>query len=249
MSISQDTDEHEIAADARAIVRAGATASLATIEAASGGPYASFVTVATDAEGAPVFLISELARHTRNLVADPRASLLFLGPAMPGEPAADPLTRARVSVFGRAEVREDTDVERRFLARHETARGYAQFADFAFYRLAVEGAHIVGGFGRIHDLEPGDLLTDLAGADALLDAEEGIVCHMNEDHADAILLYATELLGAQAGPWRMTGCDREGCDLAADGRILRLTFPAPVATPDEIRQTLISLVQRARATR
>ena len=249
MSISQDVAEHENAANARAIVRAGATASLATIEAGSGGPYASFITVATDAGGAPIFLISNLARHTANLTGDARGSLLFLGPPMADEPAGDPLTRTRVSVFGRAESSDDADVERRFLTRHETARHYAQFTDFSFFRLAVEGAHVVAGFGNIYDLQSSDLLIDLTGAGALLESEAGVVSHMNEDHADAIALYATVLLGAQPGPWRMTGCDPEGCDLAADGQILRLTFPARVSGPDEIRQTLVALAARARDER
>jgi hypothetical protein len=230
-------------------MRASATASLATIDAESGAPYASFITVATDSAGAPIFLISKLARHTSNLVSDSRASLLYLGPLLADDPAGDPLTRTRVSVFGRAEISDDAALEQRFLARHETARGYAQFADFAFWRLAAESAHVVAGFGQIYDLGTDDLLTDLAGASALLESEAAIVSHMNEDHADAVALYATQLLGAEPGPWRMTGCDPEGCDLAADSQTLRLTFPAPVATPDEIRQTLVALVKRARAPR
>ncbi len=249
MSISQDPAEHENAANARGIIRAGATASLATIDAESGAPYASFITIATDSAGAPIFLISKLARHTSNLASDSRASLLFLGPLLADGPAQDPLTRTRVSVFGRAEISDDAAIKRRFLARHETAQGYAQFADFAFWRLAVESAHVVAGFGQIYDLEAADLLTDLAGASALLESEDGIVSHMNEDHADAVELYATQLLGAEPAQWRMTGCDPEGCDLAANGQTLRLAFPTPVATPDEIRQTLVTLVKRARAPR
>lgn len=255
MSISPASPQHDFAADASAILRTATTASLATIDAATGGPYASFITVACEADGTPLFLISKLARHTKNLAADPRASILCVGPQLPDEEAgeagatADPLARSRLSVFGRAERTDDAAAARRFLARHGAAESYAQFADFAFYRLIIEGAHMVGGFGRIGELEPRDLLAETTGAEALLEAEAGIVAHMNEDHADAIDLYATVLLGAETGPWRMTGCDPEGCDLMAGERALRLAFPARVTSPDEARRALVELVQTARARR
>ncbi len=235
------------------MLRAATTASLATIDAATGGPYASFITVACEADATPVFLISKLALHTKNLAADPRASILCVGPPIANGKdegsAGDPLARSRLSVFGRAERTDDAAAARRFLARHRAAESYAQFADFAFYRLNLEGAHMVGGFGRIGDLGPRDLLTDTAGADALLEAEAGIVAHMNEDHGDAVELYATVLLGAGPGPWRMTGCDPQGCDLMAGDRALRLAFPSRVTTPDEARRALVALVQTARAGR
>ena len=69
-------------------------------------------------------------------------------------------------------------MRRRFLARQAQAAFYADFSDFSFWRLQVEGAHFIGGFGRIVDLEPGDLLIPLAGAEAVVEAEEGIVAHM-----------------------------------------------------------------------
>ena len=70
---------------------------------------------------------------------------------------------------------------------------------------------------------------------------------MNDDHADALELYATRLLGADPGPWRMTGCDPLGCDLYDGARGLRLAFPRPVATPGEIRRVLVALTEQARA--
>ncbi len=219
------------------------TASLATVEESSGRPHASFITVAAEAAGAPLFLISKLAKHTNNLAADARASILFLGPETPG----DPLARSRLSVFGEARVTHDETAARRFLARHRDAEAYAQFADFTFYRLVAEAAQLIGGFGRIHELNPEDLLFDTSKAAALIEAEGDIVDHMNHDHADTIQLCAVRLLGGDEGPWRMSGCDPEGCDLVAGDRALRLAFPTPVLTPQEIRQTLVALVAAARA--
>jgi hypothetical protein len=233
----------EIAASARALMRRAFKGTLATIDRANGYPYASLVTLATDPAGAPTLLISKLARHTANLAADPRASVMIDETSA----LADPLQGARVTLHGRAEPAAETGVRRRFLARHPESAFYADFPDFGFWRLTVEGAHYIGGFGRIFDLEPGDLLVPLAGAGSLLEAEPGIVEHMNEDHADALALYATRLAGASPGTWRMTGIDPEGCDLVLDGEARRILFAQPVTTPAEARQELVRLAAEARA--
>ncbi len=233
----------ELAADARRLIRRALKASLATLDAKTGYPYASLITVATDASGAPVFLISALARHTQNLVQDARASILVDGTGGLG----DPLQGARISLFGRAEKTDDEAVKRRFLARHEEAAFYAGFPDFSFWRLNLEGAHYIGGFGRIVDFTPSQLLIDADGAKALLEAEPEILEHMNQDHADAIALYAMKLLGGEEGSWRMVGCDPEGCDLLHGDHALRLAFDQPVRTPAEVRKELVDLVQLARS--
>jgi len=152
---SKETPEQaEIAADARTLLQRAFKAALATLDRTTGSPYASLITVATDDLGGPIFLISSLARHTRNLLDDSRASILIDGTG----DLADPLQGARVTLHGRAEKVSGEGVKRRFLARHPEAGFYVDFEDFAFWRLALEGAHFIGGFGRIVDLEPADLL-------------------------------------------------------------------------------------------
>ena len=242
MTQSQMPTKAELAADARALVRRALKASLATIAAGSGHPYASLITVATEASGAPVFLISALAQHTKNLAQDPRASILFDGTGAAG----DPLQGARVTLFGKAEKTGEEAARRRFLARHPEAAFYADFPDFAFWRLEVEGAHYIGGFGRIVDLSPAELLVPTEGAGELLAAEPGIIEHMNEDHADAVRLYATRLAGAPEGFWRMSGIDPEGCDLIFEGDARRIRFRAPISTPGEARAELVRLANEAR---
>ena len=243
---SQETpDRAEIASSARALLRRAFKGSLATIDRANGYPYASLVTLATDASGAPVLLISKLARHTANLASDARASVLVDETGA----LADPLQGARATFLGRAELAADEGLKRRFLAKHPEAAFYAGFTDFAFWRLKVEGAHYIGGFGRIFDLEPQELVLALDGAESLIEAEPGIVEHMNEDHADALELYATTLANASPGPWRMTGIDAEGCDLVLHGEARRILFASPVTTPEEARKELVRLAAEARARR
>jgi heme iron utilization protein len=242
---SQETPaKSEIAASARALIRRAFKGSLATLQSGGGYPYASLITLATDAAGAPTFLISKLARHTANLVHDSRASVLIDETSA----LADPLQGARVTLHGRAEPAAEEGVRRRFLARHPEAAFYAEFPDFGFWRLKVEGAHYIGGFGRIFDLDPGDLLLELGDAAALVEAEPGIVAHMNEDHSDALELYATAL-GAGPGAWHMTGIDPEGCDLILGAEARRIAFAQNVTTPAEARTELVRLAAEARAGR
>jgi putative heme iron utilization protein len=235
----------EIAADARTLMRRAFKGSLASLESPSGAPYASLITLATEPSGAPIFLISTLARHTRNLIEDPRAAILIDG----SDAAADPLQGARLTLSGRAEKVNGEAAEtakRRFLAHHPEAAFYADFPDFAFWRLALAGAHYIGGFGRIFDLAPADLLVSLEGAEALLEAEPGIVAHMNGDHDDAIEFYALAFTGGDPGPWRMTGIDPEGCDIALGADVRRIAFAQRVLTPGDARNELVRLADEAR---
>jgi heme iron utilization protein len=241
-STATSASAQKIAAEARNLVRRGVKGTLATLDAKRGYPYASLITLATDQAGAPVFLISSLALHTQNLAKDDRASILIDGTGATG----DPLEGARLTLFGRAEKAEDEAVRRRFLARHPEAAVYADFKDFAFYRLDVEGAHFIGGFGRIVDIPKEDLLIEVSNAKPLLEAEPGVVEHMNDDHADALRLYATVLADGPEGDWRMTGIDPEGCDLVWNGAARRIGFQIPVTNAELARQELVRLVKKAR---
>jgi heme iron utilization protein len=233
---------------AKSLLRATRAGSLATIDRNTGHPFASLVNVATDSDGAPVILISRLATHTANLEADSRASVL-LASSGKGDPLAHPRLTL-IGSFGRI-AREDGDeprLRRRFLARHPKSELYAGFGDFAFWRLDVVTAHLNGGFARAADLKAGDLLTDISGAEDLIEAEASAVAHMNTDHADAVRLYATKLLGAEDGPWRLTGHDPDGLDLARGDATLRLPFPERVTTAQQLRKVVVALAAKARGS-
>ncbi|SON58387.1 heme utilization protein HutZ [Hartmannibacter diazotrophicus] len=153
----------DAAGTARRILTQTGTAALASLGDA-GAPFASFVTVAPDAAGCPLLLLSQLAVHTRNVERDGRASLLLVAP---GGEGGDPLAGARLTLEGHIvklpkDSEEAADARASFLARHPEAEGYAGFSDFSFYRLDISGGHLVAGFGRIVSLSPEDLRTDRA---------------------------------------------------------------------------------------
>jgi heme iron utilization protein len=230
---------------AKALLRTARAGALATIDRNTGHPFGSLVNVATDIDGSSLILISRLSTHTANLENDRRASLLL---ASVGR--GDPLAHPRLTVLGDfAPIgREDPSearLRRRFLARHPKSELYAGFADFSFWRLAVASAHLNAGFARAADLKAADLITDIGGAENLIEAEAGAVAHMNEDHADAVRLYATRLLGAEDGPWRLTGLDPEGVDLAQGDATLRLPFTQRVTTAAALRKVLVDLAMQA----
>ncbi|WJR77968.1 DUF2470 domain-containing protein [Bradyrhizobium sp. NP1] len=229
---------------AKSLLRRRREGALGTLMTGTGDPYCSLVNVASHADGSPILLISRLAVHTRNILADNRVSLMLDERA-----AGDPLEGARIMLAGHAEVAaaEEADtLRRRYLNAHPAAAEFADFADFSFFRIRPSGAHLVAGFGRIIDLEPAQFLTDINNAAALVEAEQGAVEHMNEDHREALDLYATRLLGAERAEWRCTGCDPEGLDMQAGRATLRLDFPHPVTTPGELRKMLVDLAAKAR---
>src|ERR1700761_2977148 len=229
---------------ARSLLRRSRQGALATLMAGSGDPYCSLVNIASHPDGSPILLISRLALHTKNIRADNRVSLMLNERA-----AGDPLEGARIMLAGRAEEAEDDApvLRRRYLNAHPSAEAFVEFKDFSFFQIRPTGAHLVVGFGRIVDLKPEQFLTDLSQAASLLEAEQGAVEHMNADHRDAMALYATRLLGAEAADWRCTGCDPDGIDMQAGHATLRLDFPVQVSTPAALRQVLKQLADQARA--
>jgi heme iron utilization protein len=230
---------------ARSLLRRSRQGALATLRAGSGDPYCSLVNIASDFDASPILLISRLALHTRNILADSRVSLM-----LDERVSGDPLEGARIMLAGRAEAAagDQADIlRRRYLNAHPSAEAFVGFKDFSFFRIVPTGAHLVAGFGRIIDLQPGQFLTDLGDAAGLLEAEQGAVEHMNQDHREAMNLYATRLLEAESADWTCTGCDPDGMDMQAGSVTLRLDFPERVTSGGELRKMLVRLANEARA--
>lgn len=210
----------------RRVVRAARKAALATLM--EGAPYASLVTVAFDLDLTPILLLSGLSDHTRNLAADPRASLLLDGTE--GHP--NPQTGPRVTISGRAERSGDERLRARFLARHPAAALYAGFGDFAIWRIVPERAHFVGGFGRAVWFDrPFGL--DPAALERLAAAEPAWLAEINHDFA------------AMLAGWQVAMLDPDGVELVRGDESRRLAFRIPVVEVAEARANLAELLGRA----
>jgi heme iron utilization protein len=232
---------------ARTLVLQISTGTLCTLALEPQGyPYGSFVTVAFE-NGDPIFLISALAEHTKNLERDARASLLV---AEGG--SADPLANGRVTLLGPCtRVGDDGGSARAaFLATHPNSSYYADFRDFAFWKLHVDYVRYIGGYGRMSWISQADWRA--AEPDPLAPAAAGMIAHMNADHADALLLCCKAFShGAEITSAKMTSVDRYGFEMSAitsnGPRPVRVAFGNPVTTPEEVRASLISVVKDARS--
>jgi heme oxygenase (biliverdin-IX-beta and delta-forming) len=221
-------DAHaEAVASGKRLMRLARTGALATLEAAGGAPLATLIGVASDFDGAPLFLLSSLSRHTKNLAHDPRASLLLTGRHDRG----DPLNHPRLSLSGRAEQCASPRAKARYLQRNPKAALYAGFADFALFRLRIEDVHFNGGFGRAAPLSPVEVLGPSERQAALSQAEERLLAGANALGAAALARLAGHK--APRAAWRAIGLDSEGLDLAAGGRAGRAQFLRPALDPEE----------------
>jgi putative heme iron utilization protein len=210
------------------------------------------VTYGLDAAGRPELFVSTLAEHTRNLDADPRASLLVVEEVPAG---ADPLAAGRVTLVG--EMAEVTDPEARaaaragYLAANPTAF-YVDYGDFRCLRLEVGAIRYVGGFGRMSWVDPDAYAT--AEPDPLAGAAPAIIAHMNTDHAAALVTLCHHFAAREdVSAASMTAVDRYGFEVVAEltaggnREALRIGFRTPQTTADGVRQELIGMLAEARA--
>jgi heme oxygenase (biliverdin-IX-beta and delta-forming) len=240
--------EPSYAERARTLVHLARAGTLATLSRRHPGhPFGSVMPYAPDARGAPLLLISSMAMHTQNLEADQRTSLLVTQPGWTEEPLAG----GRVTLMGRAARVPDGErpaAREAYLARHPNAAFWVDFEDFAFWRLEVADVYFVGGFAAM------DWVTGAGYAaarpDPLVDVAEGIVEHMNRDHADALLVLARAHADADAEEATMLSVDRLGFRVRVRrGERLhgaRLAFPREVVTPEQCRAVLIEMIRAAR---
>ena len=237
---------------ARTLLRQAWKATLSTLVVDSGHPYGSLVTVAAEADGTPLLLLSALAVHSKNIASDQRASLLVDATGS----GRDALTGARVTLVGRLAPTQSQTARRRYLARHPDAARFIDFGDFDLYALDVSWAHLVAGFGRIERLAREAIILETAGAESMVSAEPDIVAHMNDDHADTLpllagafgasKLQANKETGGNPQSWAMVGSVPEGFDLVGGNQAVRVLFPQRVKTPQEVRSALVDMVAEAR---
>ncbi|MCI0487968.1 MAG: DUF2470 domain-containing protein [Blastocatellia bacterium] len=217
----------------------------------AGWPFGSIAPYAMTAAGEPLLFISDIAEHTRNLRTDARASLLIQDTSALDDPQAG----ARVTIMGYAlPVTRPylEDAGGRYLSRFPNSASYFEAHDFSLYRIKVTQIRYIGGFGEIYWLGAGDVID--IGADSTFDIIaphiEMICSHMNEDHPDALIAYAAAFAETRADSAEMIHVDSYGFDMIAvhdsGHKHIRIDFPSPVTTTDEVRAAMVDLVRRAR---
>lgn len=244
---SDATPEPTHAEKVRTLLASERLGTLATLSVREPGwPFASVMPYALDENAAPLFLISGMAIHTQNIVADPRVSLLV----MQSGAGADPLGAPRATLLGTAvrvgEVPES--LRAAYLERHPSARYWIDFSDFGFFRLDVTSVYFVGGFGVMGWVGVEDYRS--AAPDPLMDAAAGILEHMNGDHADALRHIARHFGKLDAEEATMLAIDRLGFTVrartAAGMKGARIGFTEEVRSREDARRVLVAMTRTAR---
>jgi putative heme iron utilization protein len=212
----------------------------------AGYPFASVMPYALIDEATPLFLISGMAVHTQNLLADPRASLLVMQSGGDGDPLGSP----RATLLGKvSRVEQPAEVRDAYLARHPSARYWIDFSDFGFFRLDVEEIYFVGGFGVMGWVDAVDYRA--AEPDPLVDAAAAIIEHMNADHGEALRAIAKHFASLDAEEATMVSCDRLGFVIrartAAGMKGARIAFAEPVRTRDDARRALVAMTRESKS--
>ena len=211
-----------------------------------GHPFASVMPYAPGPEGAPLFLISSMAIHTQNLVADARASLLV----MQSGGGADPLGLQRATLLGNARRVGDASEAQRaaYLERHPSSRQWISFSDFSFFELEVTQIYYVGGFAAMDWVTAAEYRE--ARPDPLADVATEIIEHMNRDHADALANITRRFGGIDAAEAQMVAVDRLGFVVRArtgEGtKGTRIAFPEEVRSSEDARRVLVAMAREAR---
>jgi len=210
-----------------------------------GFPFASVMPYALDSNAAPMFLISGMAIHTQNLLANPRASLLVVQSGSDSDPLGSP----RATLLGNvARIEATEEIRAAYLERHPSAKYWIDFSDFAFFRLDVTNVYFVGGFGVMGWVTSDDYRA--AEADPLAPFASGILEHMNADHAEALRHITRHFAGLDAEEATMVSCDRLGFVVRARTKEgmkgARIQFPEPVTTRDDARRALVAMTREAR---
>jgi len=224
---------------ARGLLRGVSYGALATVDRTDGAPMATLVAVATDRDGSPLLLLSDLAEHAKNLAVDTRASLLIDGTAG----LAERLTGPRLTVVGRVEPATGDASVARYRLRHPDSAALSEFADFRLYRLVLARAHQVAGFGRIDRLDGADLVVPPKLVAELAALEAGAIAHMEADHRDALRLLAGAAADEEVA---LGGIDADGIDLLASGRPIRVDFAHRLSQASDLRAAMAALTTAAR---
>ena len=203
-----------------------------------GYPFGSVVPFCLDETGQPLILISGLAQHTRNIIANPKVALTLLEQGE-GNVQQD----ARLTLLAdTVEVDHPETSAQRYYRYFPSATGYHDQLDFRFFRLRVIQLRYIGGFGRIQWLAPEKVL--LANP-FTPEREAGMVGHMNADHGDALRRYCEQAgIPLDDKEVEMAGMDSMGMAIRVGERLQFIPFDRPATNPDDARAILVEMARR-----
>lgn len=231
--------------EARGLLNSESAGVLSTISVdVEGYPFGSVVPYCLDRQGRPLILISRIAQHHKNLSSDPRSSLIVLDRSNDDVQINGRLTCVADAV--RLDSAQADAIASRYYRYFPQSMDFHKIHDFEFFVLQPKRFRYIGGFGRIHWVDPAKLLRPNPFSEA---EEQSMAEHMNADHAEAMRGYC-RLSGIevpeQVNP-AFIGADAEGFHLRVGARIVRFDFESEVQTGEQVRAELVKLARRSRA--
>ena len=223
--------------EARRLLRAHRYGALCTLSKKfDGHPFGSITPYLTDHDGSLLILISTLAEHTKNILHDPRVSLITHSQESP-----DIQTQGRVTLVGAAHlVTGREQAGKRYLRYFPEANTYFAMHDFSLYRIIPQAIRYIGGFGNIHWVAAEN---HVLPPYPLIAEEEDVIAHMNADHHDTMLRYCQQFKQVEASVAEMLGIDCDGFDIRADARILRFDFSEVALDAQQARKALVEMAR------
>jgi putative heme iron utilization protein len=215
-----------------------------------GYPFGSVAPFVLDHSGQPIVLISTIAEHTKNIIANPKVSLLVLA-------GMDDLqANARLTLLGEATIidKSGAHLRARYLRYFPQAAGYFDMHDFHFYRISITQVRYIAGFGKMGWLTANDFSKAGSHLEAttestLAEQESAIIEHMNADHSASLIAYCQHFHGLSVDKAQMLGIDSDGFDVQAikdaTEKRLRFNFDHPIHDALTARTALVAMSKAA----
>lgn len=222
---------------ARRLLRAERVGLLSTLSHKLGGyPFGSAVSYLTDHEARPLFLISQLAEHTRNIEQDARASFLV------HEQSVDIQAGERLTLVGTAVRVETTEqLKAHYLRYFPSAEQYFAL-DFNFYRIEPVTLRYIGGFGVARWISPTEILPP---PNSMAQQEEELLTRLNLSQAGDLQFFCRTYYGASVSDATLVGIDCDGFDILDDGQLLRFDFPDTVLDAEQAEAALLRMLRES----
>lgn len=239
-------DRPTYAEESRTLVQLASTCFIATAsKEMDGHPFGSIVDLSSDEQGRPLFAISTMSAHTRDLVADPRCSITVQEPGFQG------IQDGRATLVGtctKVPEAEEAACKETILKKHPEAF-WVEFADFSVYRMDVSKVRYVGGFGRAGSVSAEQYAA--AEADPIKAFTPMIAGHMNADHKDTLIAMLAHYASLEVEDASIVGMDKVGMDLKVvkgdDSWRQRLAFIYPATDRKKVKEVLVEMTKTANA--
>ncbi|EOA33106.1 hypothetical protein CARUB_v10016444mg [Capsella rubella] len=213
-----------------------------------GYPSGSMVDFACDADGSPILAVSSLAVHTKDLLANPKCSLLI---------ARDPEDRTglRITLHGDAVLVSEKDqaaVRSAYLAKHPNAF-WVDFGDFSLMRIEPKVVRYVSGVATAF-LGSGEFSKEefqAAKVDPIAQYAKPVMSHMNKDHEEDTIAIVHNITSIPVESALMLDLDSLGFNVKAtlQGNSFKLRVPFPRRAQDrkDVKTLIVEMLQAAKS--